>query len=223
MADKAIITYIRVSTSQQGRSGLGIEAQRTALRNFAGAEGLEVAREFVEVETGKGSDALDRRPQLKAALAAARKLRCHVAVAKLDRLSRDVHFISGLMAHKVPFLVAELGPDVDPFVLHLFAALAEKERALISTRTRQALAAAKARGVSLGNPKLHMARKNALEAVTVGADRFAANVVPIIREAQKAGATTLREIAEALNARGVATARGGQWHAKSVSNILERA
>jgi len=93
-----------------------------------------VAREFVEIETGKGADAMDRRPQLRAALASARKLRCHVAVAKLDRLSRDVHFISGLMAHKVPFLVAELGPDVDPFVLHLFAALAEKERALISTR-----------------------------------------------------------------------------------------
>ena len=105
------------------------------------------------METGKGSDALDRRPQLKAALAVARKLRCHVAAAKLDRLSRDVHFISGLMAHKMPFLVAELGPDVDPFVLHLFAALAEKERALISTRTRPALSAAKARGVTLGNPR----------------------------------------------------------------------
>ena len=150
MADKAIITYIRVSTSQQGRSGLGIEAQRAALHHFAQTEGFEVYREFVEVETGKGADAIDRRPQLKAALAAARKRRCHVAVAKLDRLSRDVHFISGLMAHKVPFLVAELGPDVDPFVLHLFAALAEKERALISTRTRQALAAAKARGISPG-------------------------------------------------------------------------
>jgi DNA invertase Pin-like site-specific DNA recombinase len=223
MADRAIITYIRVSTSQQGRSGLGIEAQRTALHHFAQAEGFQVAREFVEVETGKGADAMDRRPQLKAALAAARKQRCHVAVAKLDRLSRDVHFISGLMAHKVPFLVAELGPDVDPFVLHLFAALAEKERALISTRTRQALAAAKVRGATLGNPKLHLARKSAVEAVTSGADRFAANVLPIIREAQKAGATTLREIAAALNARGIATARGGQWHAKSVSNILERA
>ena len=177
----------------------------------------------MEVETGKGSDALDRRPQLKSALAAARKLRCQVAVAKLDRLSRDVHFISGLMAHKVPFLVAELGPDVDPFVLHLFASLAEKERSLISARTRQALAAAKARGVALGNPKLHEARKNALEAVTAEADRFAANVLPIIRESQRAGATSLREIAAALNARGVPTARGGQWHAKSVSNILERA
>jgi DNA invertase Pin-like site-specific DNA recombinase len=161
------------------------------------------------VETGKGPDALDRRPQLKAALAAARKLKCHVAVAKLDRLSRDVHFISGLMAHKVPFLVAELGPDVDPFVLHLFAALAEKERALISTRTRQALSAAKARGVALGNPKLHMARKSAVDAVKAEADRYAANVLPIIREAQKAGARTLREIAEALNARGIPTARGG--------------
>jgi DNA invertase Pin-like site-specific DNA recombinase len=218
-----LITYIRVSTSQQGRSGLGIEAQRQALAHFAKSEGFTITREFVEVETGKGSDALDRRPQLKAALASARKLRCHVAVAKLDRLSRDVHFVSGLMAHKVPFLVAELGPDVDPFVLHLFAALAEKERALISTRTRQALTAAKARGVILGNPMLAVARKSALEAVTIEADRFAANVLPIIREAQRAGAATLREIASALNARGVATARGGQWYAKSVANILERA
>ena len=223
MPGRPIITYIRVSTSQQGRSGLGLEAQRATLRHFAETEDYQVAHEFLEVETGKGSDALDRRPQLRAALAAARKLRCHVAVAKLDRLSRDVHFISGLMAHKVPFLVAELGPDVDPFVLHLFAALAEKERSLISTRTRQALAAAKARGVTLGNPKLSVARKGALEAVTTEADRFAANVLPIIREAQKAGATTLRDIASSLNARGVATARGGQWYAKSVANILERA
>jgi DNA invertase Pin-like site-specific DNA recombinase len=105
--------------------------------------------------------------------------------------------------------VAELGPDVDPFVLHLFAALAEKERALISTRTRQALAAAKARGVTLGNPKLHQARRSALEAVTAEADRFAANVLPIIRAAQKAGATTLRDMPNAafLAAVPCATAR----------------
>jgi DNA invertase Pin-like site-specific DNA recombinase len=218
-----LITYIRVSTSAQGRSGLGIEAQRHSLAHFAGAEGYEVVREFVEVETGKGADALDRRPQLKAALAAARKLTCHVAVAKLDRLSRDVHFISGLMAHKVPFVVAELGPDVDPFVLHLFAALAGKERALISTRTRQALSAAKARGITLGNPRLHTARKSAVQAVKAEADRYAANILPIIREAQKAGASTLRQIAEALNARGIPTARGGLWYAQSVANILERA
>ncbi len=127
------------------------------------------------------------------------------------------------MTHKVPFLVAELGPDVDPFVLHLFAALAEKERALISARTRQALSAAKARGITLGNPRLHVARKSAVNAVKAEANGFATNVLPIIREAQKAGAMSLREIAAALDVRCVATARGGQWHAKSVSNILERA
>jgi DNA invertase Pin-like site-specific DNA recombinase len=126
------------------------------------------------------------------------------------------------MAHRVPFLVAELGPDVDPFVLHLFAALAEKERALISTRTRQALEAAKARGVTLGSPKLHVARKSAMASIKAGADKHAANILPIIKEAQRAGATTLRQIAQALNARGVATARGGQWHAMSVKNMLDR-
>jgi DNA invertase Pin-like site-specific DNA recombinase len=178
MANKAFI-YIRVSTTQQGRSGLGIEAQRHSLQHFAQAEGIELLGEFVEVETGKGADALDHRPQLKAALAAARKHKCHVAVAKLDRLSRDVHFISGLMVHKVPFLVAELGSDVDPFVLHLFAALAEKERALISTRTRQALAAAKARGVTLGSPKLYEARESAVASIKAGADKHAANSSPL--------------------------------------------
>ena len=222
MKNRQVTTYIRVSTSQQGRSGLGIEAQRQSLQQFAKAEGLEVIREFVEVETGKGSDALDRRPQLKAALAVAKRLKCHVAVSKLDRLGRDVHFISGLMAHRVPFVVAELGADVDPFVLHLFAALAEKERSLISTRTRQALAAAQARGVTLGSPKLAQARESAMASIKAGADQHAANVLPIIREAQKAGATTLRAIAEALNARGVVTARGGAWHAMSVKNVLDR-
>jgi DNA invertase Pin-like site-specific DNA recombinase len=153
MADKKLIGYARASTSQQGRSGLGLEAQKQALEHFE-AEALTLGRVFVEVETGKGADALDRRPQLAAALAEARRQRCPVAVAKLDRLSPDVHFISGLMAHRVPFVVAELGADVDPFILHLFAALAEKERAMISTRTKAALAAAKTRGVVLGGPKL---------------------------------------------------------------------
>src|SRR5208283_974411 len=155
---KPIVAYLRVSTSQQGRSGLGIESQRDALAKFANGEGFEIVCEFVEVETGKGSDALDRRPQLAAALSKARALRCSVAVAKLDRLSRDVHFISGLMAHRVPFVVAERGADVEPFMLHLHAALAERERKVISERTIAALAAAKARGQALGNPKLAEAR-----------------------------------------------------------------
>jgi DNA invertase Pin-like site-specific DNA recombinase len=221
--ERALIGYLRVSTGAQGRSGLGIEAQREALGRFAETEGFQLGRVFTEIETGKGADALERRPQLAAALAEARRQRCPVAVAKLDRLSRDVHFISGLMAQRVPFLVAELGPEVDPFILHLFAALAEKERAMISTRTRAALAAARARGVKLGGPKLRQARKSALGAVRANAERHAANVLPIIREVQRAGARTLRDVADALNARGVSTARGGRWHAQTVANVLARA
>jgi DNA invertase Pin-like site-specific DNA recombinase len=220
---KTLIGYIRVSTSQQGRSGLGLDAQRQALERFAASEGFTLGRVFVEVETGKGSDALERRPQLAAALSEARRERCSVAVAKLDRLSRDVHFISGLMAHRVPFVVVELGADVDPFILHLFAALAEKERAMISTRTKAALAAAKARGVALGNPKLSKARKSAVASIRALADQHAANVLPVIREIRRAGATSLHQIADALNARGITTPRGGRWYASSVRNVLERA
>ena len=220
---RPIIAYYRVSTAKQGRSGLGLEAQREALARFGATEGFEIVREFVEIETGKGADALDRRPQLAAALAEARRRRCAVGVAKLDRLSRDIHFISGLMTHRVPFLVAELGSDVDPFILHLFAALAEKERAMISTRTREALSRVKARGVKLGGPKLAQARKAGVKIIKTNADRHAANVLPIIREIQRAGAKSLRAIAEALNARGVATARGGRWQGMTVSNVLARA
>jgi DNA invertase Pin-like site-specific DNA recombinase len=220
---KTLISYIRVSTAKQGASGLGIEAQREALSRFAAAEGFEVAAEYVEIETGKGSDALDRRPQLSAALNKARSLRCPVVVAKLDRLSRDVAFISGLMAHRVAFIVAELGADADPFMLHLFAALAEKERAMISQRTKAALGAAKARGQKLGNPNLADARETATASRVASADRHAANVLPIIAQIQKSGATTLRAIAEALNARGITTPRGRQWQAMSVKNVLERA
>src|SRR3954452_14119032 len=138
-----IVSYLRVSSEQQGKSGLGIEAQRYAVERFAAEHGFAIVETFQEVETGKGSDALDRRPQLAAALKRAKGLHCPVLVAKLDRLSRDVAFISGLMAQKVPFIVAELGADTDPFLLHLDAALAEKERSLISRRTKEALAAAK--------------------------------------------------------------------------------
>jgi len=222
MSMRPLVGYLRVSSTQQGRSGLGIEAQRQALAQFAEADGFEIVREYVEVETGKGADALDRRPQLAAALADARKRHCSIAVAKLDRLSRDVHFISGLMAHRVPFLVAELGPDVDPFILHLFAALAEKERSLIGSRTKSALAAAKARGVTLGGPKIKEAQKIAVERVMEIADRHARNVLPIIRDIQRAGIKSLRDVAAALNARGIATARGGKWYAATVRNAMAR-
>ncbi len=218
----SIVSYIRVSTQGQGKSGLGIEAQRAALARFAEAEGFEIVAEHVEIETGKGADALDRRPVLAAALAEARRLKCAVAVAKLDRLSRDVAFIAGMMAQRVPFVVAELGSDVEPFVLHLYAALAEKERALISARTKAALAAAKERGTILGNPQIAAAQAKGTAQTKAAAEAFAAKVLPLIRSAQAEG-KSLRQIAAELNARGVATARGGIWAATQVADILRRA
>ena len=123
-----VIAYLRVSTQRQQRSGLGLEAQRTTIARFAEAEGLTIIAEYVEAETGKGTDALDRRPQLAAALAAAKSAKCSVVVSKLDRLSRDVAFVSGLMAQRVPFVVAELGRDADPFMLHLYACCTSTRR-----------------------------------------------------------------------------------------------
>ena len=143
MATGKVISYLRVSTSKQGQSGLGLEAQRDAIAKFADSESLEAAGEFIEVETGKGADALDKRPQLAAALRKAKQIKAPIVVSKLDRLSRDVHFISGLMTKRVPFIVAALGKNVDPFMLHIYAALAEKERSMISERTRDALAKAR--------------------------------------------------------------------------------
>lgn len=214
---------MRVSTSKQGKSGLGLEAQQEALARFAAQEAFVIVQTFTEVETGKGSDALERRPQLAAALAEARKRRCPVAVAKLDRLSRDVHFISGLMAQRVQFIVAELGSDVDPFILHLFAALAEKERAMIARRTREALAKLKGTG-RLGNrTNLPEARDRALRSITSNAERHAGNVLPVIRAIQREGVSSLRDIADKLNQRHIPTARGGRWQAQTVSNVLARA
>jgi DNA invertase Pin-like site-specific DNA recombinase len=146
-----------------------------------------------------------------------------VVVAKLCRLSRDVGFISGLMAQRVPFIVAELGSDADPFMLHIYAALAEKERALISDRTRAALVQKKAQGVVLGNPT-NLADASAKGAIAnrAAADAFAANVLPIVRQIEASGVKGSRAIAAALNARGVRTARGGAWHATAVRNLLGR-
>jgi DNA invertase Pin-like site-specific DNA recombinase len=207
-----LISYVRVSTAQQGKSGLGLAAQQDAITRFASAEGREVIRTFVEVETGKGSDALNRRPQLAAAIAAARKAKAAIVVSKLDRLSRDVHFISGLMAHKVPFIVAELGPDVDPFVLHLYAALAEKERSLISNRTKEGLAAAKARGRKLGNAGQSAANKRA------AAERAEA-LRPVFTEL---AALSANAAAAELNARKVPTPTGAPWSALTVIRVRAR-
>jgi DNA invertase Pin-like site-specific DNA recombinase len=119
-----VVAYYRVSTPKQGRSGLGLDAQRAAIRRFADDQGLTISAEYIEIETGKGADALERRPVLAKALRTARKDKCAVVVAKLDRLSRDVAFIAGLMTERVPFIVAELGMNADPFMLQFYAALA---------------------------------------------------------------------------------------------------
>lgn len=216
-----IVAYVRVSTAGQGKSGLGLGDQNKRIAEFAAGEGFEVVETFEEVASGKGDDALEARPQLARALARARKLKCPVVVAKLDRLSRDVAFVSGLMAQRVPFIVAELGRGADPFMLHIYAALAEKERKMISERTTAALAALKGTG-KLGNRKnLTEAGTKGVAAIKAGADAFAANVLPMIRDLQARGGTH-RSIAEELNARRVRTARGGEWSATQVQRVLAR-
>lgn len=240
---RALVTYLRVSTQEQGRSGLGLEAQRTALERFAAEHGYSVAGEFVEVETGKGADALDRRPRLSAALQEARRRNCPIAVSKLDRLSRDVHFISGLMSRGVPFIVATL-PNVDPFMLHIHAAVAEQERRMISRRTREALQAAKARGTNkrgeplrLGGDRGGLAKGRAdgtvasAKARTAKADEHAADLAPILAELRASGAA-LRAIAATLNDRGFTTRPrmqrdgtmrdGGAWSAMAVKRAIDR-
>ena len=200
-----LVAYYRVSSQKQGRSGLGLEAQRKAVAAFGSAEGFEIIAEYTEIETGKGADALDRRPELKAALKAAKKAKASVAVAKLDRLSRDVAFISGLMAQKVPFIVAALGRNVDLFVLHIYAALAQQEREMISRRTKEALQAAKARGVKLG-------RQETADANRLAAAARDAALEPILQElshlsAQKVAAEFERRGLGKLSYRTVMRAR----------------
>lgn len=221
-----VVAYYRVSTTRQGRSGLGLEAQRAAVLRFCEAEGLTVVREMTEVETGKGADALDRRPVLAAALAEARRRRCPVVAAKLDRISRDVSFISRLMSERVPFISAELGRDADPFMLHLYAALAEKERALISERTKAALAAARARGVRLGghHPQTlsDVGRAAGRAAQSERSTDQARLLAPVLAELRAEGAASLRDLAGGLDARGITTARGSAWTAAAVSRVLAR-
>jgi DNA invertase Pin-like site-specific DNA recombinase len=212
---KPAICYVRVSTQKQGRSGLGLEAQREAVARFAMVEGFTIVSTYEEIETGKGSDALDRRPKLAAALADARKRKCPVIVAKLDRLSRDVHFVSGLMTQRVPFIVTELGVDTDPFMLHVWAALAERERRVISERTKAALGAAKARGTKLGGLNAAgIARRD--EAVG-----RAEALRPLLEEMTRAGAS-LRAVAMELNRRAIPTPEGGKWHSTQVMRLRER-
>jgi DNA invertase Pin-like site-specific DNA recombinase len=216
---RAAVSYIRVSKPKQGRSGLGLKAQQATIQAFCAQHGYSVEAEYREVETGKGADALERRPELGAAMKFARKLgrggkarAAPVIIAKLDRLSRDVHFISGLMVQRIPFIVAELGPEVDPFMLHIHAAVAEKERERIAQRTKEALAAAKARGQKLGNPEIGRARQ---EEADVNAEPFRSILKPLRNLPAK-------RISAILNDQGILTSRGGTWQATQVIRLLTR-
>ncbi|MBI5319798.1 recombinase family protein [Bradyrhizobium sp.] len=211
------VSYLRVSTDRQGQSGLGLDAQRAAVLAFLNGGKWALEAEFVEIESGRRSD----RPQLAAALAACKKHRAKLVVAKLDRLSRNVAFISRLMESGVEFVAADM-PHANRLTVHILAAVAEHERETISTRTKAALAAAKARGRVLGGPKIAIARALGAAANKNAADRFAANILPLIRQIQESGAKSLRAVAAVLAARGIATARGGEWSAGQVANILRR-
>lgn len=215
------ISYARVSSKKQGKSGLGLEAQQKMISDFIAANGGELVESFVEVESGKTDD----RPQLAKAIRKAQLVGGRVLVGKLDRLSRDLHFITQLQKTKIDFAVCDL-PGCDSFTIHIYGALAQREREMISARTKAGLAAAKARGVKLGTDNLHhadmvAARAKGAESVRMLADDFAAKVKPMI-SAMKSQGSTLREIAGQLEAAGVKTARGGKWTATAVKNVLER-
>lgn len=215
---KRYVIYRRVSTAEQGKSGLGLEAQnrdiRLFLENFAG-DGSEVVAEFEDHLTGTQAD----RPQLQAALALVRKTGAELLVAKLDRLSRKVSFIAQLMDDpKVKLRVASM-PNADKFQLHIYAALAEQERDFIALRTKAALAEAKARGQKLGGLRDKTQKRNA--AVKANAKARADKVAQTVQPLRAQGAS-LRQIADALNVSGVPTARGGQWQASQVKRVLDR-
>jgi DNA invertase Pin-like site-specific DNA recombinase len=212
------VAYYRVSTDRQGKSGLGLDAQRKSVMDYLNGGAWELTAEFVEVESGKHSD----RPKLAAALDACRKHKAKLVIAKLDRLSRNLAFIAVLMESGVEFVAVD-NPHANKLTVHILAAVAQHEREMISERTKAALQAAKARGTKLGNPKIKQAAKLAVESLKAAADRFAANVLPVIREIQSNGATSANAIAAKLNERGVKTARGGKWTHVQVGAALARA
>ena len=214
---KKFVGYFRVSTARQGQSGLGLEAQRKAVLDHINGNGSELVAEFVEVESGKIKD----RPELTKALAACRKHKATLIIAKLDRLARNLHFVSGLLEAGIDFVCCD-NPHANKLTIQLLAVMAEHERDMISQRTKDALAAAKARGVVLGGPKVLEAGELGRAALQAAADQRAGNVKPIIAEIKAAGITSLRGIAAALTARGITTPRGGAWHPQTVKDMLAR-
>jgi DNA invertase Pin-like site-specific DNA recombinase len=219
-----VIAYYRVSTEEQRRSGLGLEAQRQAVLSLCNSRGWEVIDEHTEVESGKRAD----RPALSAAMHHAKVTGAVLVVAKLDRLSRSVAFLSQLQDSGTKFVAADM-PEANELTVHIMAAVAQAERKAIGQRTREALTAAKARGTKLGNPNgaaaLRRAGKGNTDAVAVirdGANSFARELAPVIADIRASGNVSLPAIANALNERHIQTRRGGIWHPTSVRNLLLR-
>jgi DNA invertase Pin-like site-specific DNA recombinase len=215
------IAYYRVSTARQGRSGLGLAAQRAAVLGYLNGGSWTLVEEFTEVESGKRSD----RPQLAAALAACRLHRATLVIAKLDRLARNVAFVSTLMESGIEFTAADF-PQANRLTVHILAAVAEHEAKAISDRTKSALAAAKARGVTLGGYRGRSGTSADLERAravrTAAANQRAADLTGTITALRNAGVTSQGAIAEGLNARGITAPRGGAWSAVQVRRVLER-
>lgn len=224
MATGKFVSYLRVSTDRQGRSGLGLEAQRKAVADYLDGGRWQLVAEFVEIETGKRDD----RPTLRQALHRCEVTGATLVIAKLDRLSRNLAFIAALQDSGAKFVASDM-PEANETMIQFMAVIAQHERKMISARTIAALAAAKARGKRLGNVNgataLRRAGKGnvaAVDAIKVGANRHAAKLLPVIQDIRAAGIETLDGIARELNARSILTARGGQWYATTVRNLLAR-
>ncbi|MBF0611890.1 MAG: recombinase family protein [Magnetococcales bacterium] len=220
---KSCVAYYRVSTERQGKSGLGLDAQRQAVSSFLQTSDMQLINEFVEVESGKKAD----RPELMKALELCRRKKAILIIAKLDRLSRNVAFISGLMESSVDFVAVDM-PHANRLTIHILAAVAEHEREMISMRTKASLAAAKARGKKLGfsNEAMVIVQKSACiqgaETNRQNADQFAKSIAPLVKDILQSGRMPYATIAMIFNARGIPTPRGGVWHAQSIKNLIQR-
>ena len=219
-----LVAYERVSNARQGTSGLGLEAQRKVIQDFATSRSAELLARFTEVESGRKAD----RPQLARALHLAKVTGATLVIAKLDRLSRNAAFLLTLRDSGVRFLAVDM-PEANDLTVGIMALVAQTEREAISRRTKEALSVAKARGVKLGNPNgadsLRRAGKGGAalrEAVRANADAFAKNVAPVIEDVRAKGHTSLRAIAAHLNSRGIVTRRGRRWHVSNVGTLLVR-
>ena len=227
MANGKFLSYLRVSTAGQGVSGLGLEAQRAAVTTYLNGGNWKLIREVIEIESGKRSD----RPQLAEAIRLCKLHKATLIIAKLDRLARNVHFISGLMESGVEFVAVDM-PQANRFTVHIMSAVAEQEAEAISKRTKAALAAAKARGTQLGGRRVsaerfadiaRSAQPKAQAANSAKAAKKRAEVIPAIEALQAEGITTLRALAAGLNEREIEAPRGGQWTAMQVQRVLPKA